>query len=897
MTTHSTDSASVQPYHLRCESFLCPLGIEAANPRLTWRMQSSRKGATPSRYRVTVEWDGETWDSGWLVASEPSVYFTGELVPRTRYTWTVCVEDDQGNNSSAQSWFETGLVDRDELRGVWIGRNKFAPTATHDFDPPQDDDLTAKVRHLPPPINVRGTFTARSGLVKARLYSSAQGVYKAHINGLVIGDEELAPGWTDYNDRILYQAYDITENVQRGENAIGMTVADGWWSGYVGFDSRSQGCHYGTNPAAWAMIVLTYDDGAEEFIATDETWVEKPGQIVYADLLMGQYEDKRRSLGNWTAPDYSTESWAPVAVVDSDLTPLAAPVGPPVRVKQRVKAKEIFTDPDGKLIVDFGQNLVGRLRVDFGEMPRGQAVYIRHGEILDGQYLYTDNLRTAEARDVYVSAGGSENIFNPEFTFHGFRYAELHGAPAHLKVDNIVAEVIYSDTPEEGDVTTSSADVNQLISNVRWGQRSNFVSVPTDCPQRDERLGWTADAQVFTPTAAFNSDIQSFMERWLRDVRYAQTVEGSFPDVAPIVTQFFSDGAPAWGDAGTIIPWYLYRTYGDKRLLKQSYPSMCRWVDFIQANNPDLLWVNRTGKHYGDWLQIDAETSRPLLATAYFAHSAELTARTAQVLGKKIEADHYFELAQQIKEAFTAAYMQSDGTLEGNTQTCYLLALAFDLVPDTQRPAMKRKLEEAIAAHDGLLTTGFVGVSLLCPVLSEVGRSDLAYSLLETDRFPSWLYSVRQGATTIWERWDGWTQEQGFQSVEMNSFNHYSLGSVVEWIYRYVAGIDQCTDSIGYSKPLIRPVVGGSLTHAHGTYESRYGHIESGWTIDGKGNGSFSFVLPPGTQARVQLPIGNATVDGQPIAEALGISDIEVTSEGTNFAALPGTYQVEGILV
>ncbi len=887
------DTASVHPYHLRCESLVTPIGVEQSNPTLSWRMRSDRNGAKPIRHRVAVSSSDLAWDSGWLDFERPQVEFTGELRPRSRYEWEVRIEDEKGMITSATSWFETGLLDRSELIGSWIGRDMTAPNAMDSFDPPQDDDLTHRVRHILPAINLRGIFRAQPNITSARLYASAHGIYEAAVNGLRIGDTELAPGWTDYRDRIFYQAYDISDVVTPGVNAIGMTVADGWWSGYVGFDARRQGNHYGTGPGGWAMVVITYDDGSEDFFATDDSWLESPGTIVYADLLMGQYDDMRRDLGDWTLPEFDDSSWARVRVADTDLSALAAPLDEPVRVLKRVPAKSLTTDPEGRLIADFGQNLVGRISANFGAMDRGQAVYIRHGEILDGEYLYTANLRSAEARDVYVSAGGNENSFTPRFTFHGFRYAEITGAPAHLKAEDLVAEVIYSDTPEEGSIVTSSSDVNQLISNVRWGQRANFVSIPTDCPQRDERLGWTADAQVFTPTAVYNSDVQAFMSRWLGDVRYAQSHEGSFTDVAPVVTQFFADGAPAWADAGTIIPWHLYRVYGDKRLLATSLPSMKRWVDFVHKHNPDLVWTRRVGKHYGDWLQIDAETSRPLLATAYFAHSAELTSHAAKVLGENDAAMKYASLAADIKKVFVENFLLEDGTLESDTQTTYLLALAFDLVPDDLRKSMADRLVKTIERHNGLLTTGFVGVALLCPVLSEIGRSDLAYALLETDKFPSWLYSVRQGATTIWERWDGWTEEHGFQSVEMNSFNHYSLGSVVEWLYRYVAGIDQQEDSVGFNKPLIRPVIGGSLTTATASYETPFGLIKSSWTLE-HGNIQFAFTIPPGTSTKVCLPIASATIGGSNIDESPHVSGIERTGHDMCFTLSSGTYELVG---
>lgn len=898
MSTNSPNTKLVGIYHLRSEHLVQALGICAPNPRLSWRYQPLPDNAVPSKTRVKVTSGQLKWTSDWQDAEFPEITYTGPLQPRTRYDWAVELEDSHGNIHTQNSWFETGLMDRKEIVGNWIGRNHLAKESRGDFDPPVDDDLTAKVRHIPPTLNLRGTLKVRQSIASARLYSSARGVYHAFINGTKVGNTELDPGWTDYNNRIIYQVNDITEQIKVGKNTIGLSVGDGWWSGYVGFDSRRQGNHYGSDPAAWALVIITYTDGSEEKIATDDTWQECAGEIRYADLLMGEYVDRRFDLGDWTNPHYDSSAWANAIIVDSDLTKLQAPIDAPIRSMISKRAVSLNKDADGKWLIDFGQNLVGRVKIDFGAMNSGESVYLRHGEILENGRLYADNLRTAEARDVFVSAGNDNNYFSPSFTFHGFRYVEISGSPVHLETDDVIAEVLFNDTPEEGTVQTSSSDVNQLISNVRWGQRSNFVAVPTDCPQRDERLGWTADAQVFLPTACLNSDVQAFMTRWLGDLRYEQSTEGSFPDIAPVISTFFREGSPAWGDGGIIMPWHLYRVYGDKRLLKDSFDSMKNWVDFIHRNNPNLVWENRTGRHYGDWLQIDALTCRPLLATAYFAHSAELVSYSAKVLGYLDEYHRYQQLSQDIKHVFRTTFLKEDGKLESDTQTSYLLALAFDLVPEPVRPLLAKNLVAALERHNNLLTTGFIGVSLLCPVLSEIGRSDLAYSLLETDDFPSWLYSVRQGATTIWERWDGWTEHAGFQSAEMNSFNHYSLGSVCEWIYRYVAGIDQTKDSVAYSNPLIRPQIGGTLTSAAATYESPYGRISSSWQLRDDRTAQFTFSTPPTTTASVNLPIISAKMGGDKLDSHPAITNLDENPQnGVSFEILPGTYTIKGTLI
>lgn len=886
-------TSPLTPLDLRVEHRTAPLGIDITLPRFSWRLASDQRGSAQTAYRIVVaSATAEFWDSGWVTDSENQLveYSGTPLVGRTPYRWSVAVRDEAGRESVvAESKFETAILDAAEFAGEWISRD---PRRDVEFDPPQDDDISAKVRHIPPANHLRRTITLAEGktVARARAYATARGIYQFFVNDERIGDEELAPGWTDYRDRILYQTLDLTEVLRPGPNGVGIVLADGWWSGYVGFDSRRQGNHYGEFPEAWAQIHVDYDDGTSDRFVTDGSWTESEGAIAYTDLLMGEYVIASHDLGAFTSHDYDDSAWAPARSRDLGFAELEAAVDEPVRVHEVLPALSRTEPAPDTAIYDFGQNLVGRIRVDLGTVPAGERIQFRYGEVLDGDLLYTDNLRTAEATDVYVGDGRDDAVFAPQFTLHGFRFLEITGASAPIAPDAIVAEVLYNDTPWVGEVETSSADVNQLLSNVRWGQRGNFVAVPTDCPQRDERLGWMADAQVFLPTAALNADVSAFFTRWLRDVRFAQSEEGSFSDIAPVVSQFFADGAPAWADAGTIMPWHLYRVYGDERLLAESLPSMRAWIDFLVKHNPDLLWTRRVGNQYGDWLQIDAVTPRDVLATAYFAHSTTLTARAAEVLGDTEAAEYYGDLASRIRSAFAEAYVASDYRIEGDTQTVYLLALAFDLLPEAATPALAGHLARTVEAHDRLLTTGFVGVSLLCPVLTRVGRADLAYALLETDRYPSWLYSVRQGATTIWERWDGWTEHAGFQSVEMNSFNHYSLGAVAAWIYNDVAGIDQTDDSVGYSTLRIAPVPGGSLTWARGSFQSPRGTVTTEWSTQGDVF-SLAVSVPPGSDAVVRLPRSGAVREGTvAIADVPEVTLIASDSTGTTVRVPSGRY-------
>jgi alpha-L-rhamnosidase len=585
-----------------------------------------------------------------------------------------------------------------------------------------------------------------------------------------------------------------------------------------------------------------------------------------------------------------------VTVLDTELGPLVAEPDNPVRVVHDQRAVAIDARAPRRFIVDFGQNLVGRVRLTIRGAASGQRIQLRHAEILADGELYVDNLRRAHATDMYTSGGAATEIFEPQFTFHGFRYVEVDNYPGELSPADITAQVLHSDTPWTGAFVCSDPMVNQLQSNISWGQRGNFLAVPTDCPQRDERLGWLADAQIFAPTASRNADVSAFFARWMRDVVDGQDADGAFRDVAPAISMD-REAAPAWGDAGVIIPWHLWRTYGDRQVLERCFDAMAAWVAHIRRHNPDLRWRHHTGNSYGDWLQVDATTPRDVLSTAYFAHSAGLVAQAAQVLGRHEEAANHRALHTAIRAAFIESYVGDDGTVQGGTQTAYLLALAFGLLPEYLVPAAVEHLAADIEKRDNRLTTGFVGVALLCPVLADHGRADLAYALLHQQEFPSWGYSIRHGATTIWERWDGWTDHAGFQSPAMNSFNHYSLGSVGDWLFSRVAGIDQTPASVAYRELLLRPLPGGRLTWARAEQETIRGTVSCGWSID-DGRITVSAAVPPGCTATLEIPtpdphsvrMSNAAAGGQ-----TGIAGVEPSAAGATLRLRSGRYTVSAV--
>ncbi len=824
--------SAVRPYDLRCDHRATPLGTDASSPLLSWRL----RGADP--VACLVEVDG-LWSSGRL--DDPAAigvrYAGPPPLPRTRYTWRVTLWAADGTSSTAHSWFETG---QDRWTAAWIAAD---PEAVEHVDPPTEGDLALRDHGLSACPQLRRTFETRSPVTAARLYISAKGLYEARINGHRAGDAELAPGWTDYRRRVQYQTYDVTSCLTgtEGANVLAVTLADGWWSGFTGFDPRRPGYHYGTFPELIAELHLTYADGTAEIVATGDSWRTARGHVRYADLLKGECHDLRAATPGWQLPGFDDSSWSPAVVTGHDHAPLVASPDEPVRAVRETAPAAVTRTGPGTHLVDFGQNLAGRVRLAVPALEPGTRVTIRHAETLDeAGRLDTANLRTADATDVLISAGPA-TVFEPGFTYHGFRYAEITGVE---RLGEVTAVVLQSDTPQAGTFACSDPELDRLQRNIEWGQRGNFVSVPTDCPQRDERLGWLADAQVFLPTACLNADVAAFFAKWLRDVRDAQTPQGGFPNVAPRLSGVAEEGAPGWADAGVLIPWHLYRVYGDPRFL--DVDSMTAWVDFVRRHNPDLIWRARTGPHYADWLAPGPATPRELLATAFFHRSAALTARAALVHGRTADAEGLRTLADDIRAAFIKTFASAPGRLTGDTQTGYLLALAFGLLPQEWIAPAARRLAELVEEHGP--QTGFLGVNLLCPVLSEHGRADLAHALLNRTAPPSWRYQVRHGATTIWERWDG------AGAPSMNSFNHYAFGSVGEWLYGGIAGIGQAPDSVAYRELVIRPLP-GDLTWARASYESVRGRIAVSWE---RAAGAFhlAVTVPPGATATVHLPDG-----------------------------------------
>ena len=863
------------PAGLRCAHLVNPLGVAPDRVRLSWRLEGAGRDRAQTAYQLEVtavdphQTHGQdtVWDSGRVEdTASTDIEYAGRLLARgTRYSWQVRVWDEKQAVSpwSDPAWFEVELDPGTGWHGDWIGLGRIKEEFRPPTGPGPDDRV---VRSMAPAPYLRRAFTVARPVVAARLYVTALGLYEMRLNGRKAGDAVLAPGWTDYRKRIPYQTFDVTQLLREGENVLGALLADGWYSGFVGFDAKRAGAHYGAAPELLAQLRVWFADGTDQWIVTDGQWQGRFGAIRHADLLMGECHDLTKEQAGWDAPgndqgggtagDWDTGAWRDVVCRPRDRRPLVADPGPPVRVTEEISPRSITSDEAGTHIVDFGQNLPGWVRIGIQDLP-GRRIRIRHGEMLaaDGT-LYTENLRSARQADEVITAAGGQ-VFEPRFTIHGFRYAEVTGYPGNLEPADVMARVAHSDIAAAGAFGSSEPWLNQLFANIDWGQRGNFISVPTDCPQRDERLGWLGDAQIFARTACYNRDVAAFFAKWLDDVADAQHQSGAFADIAPSLNQDHA-AAPAWGDAGVIIPWTLYLMYADRGVLQRHLAAMTAWMDFLERENPSYLRTRGLGNNYNDWLSPGEDLTPPeLLATAYWAYDAALMSEITEALGRPSEAAGYRALWSKIRAAFADAFVSPDGRIASGTQTAYALGLHMQLIPEDQRDAAAGHLVDAIEDEGWRLTTGFVGVGYLLPVLSAHGHTGVAYRLLEQDALPSWRYMVEQGATTIWERWDGWTPERGFQSPLMNSFNHYSLGAVGEWLYRFVLGIEPATDGAGFSRLIMRPHPGGSLTWARGSYQSVRGLISSEWQRDAD-SFTLRIGLPPNVTASVRVPSSDA---------------------------------------
>jgi alpha-L-rhamnosidase len=733
-----------------------------------------------------------------------------------------------------------GWTDRGFDDSAWVAAETVADFGAGPWTAGLSDQNIGVPASEPSPY-LRRTFTLDAAPRRARLYVTALGLVEVRLNGGRVGAACFAPGWTDYRKRLQVDAYDVTGLLRPGENVIGAILGDGWYAGRVGW-LRSR---YNYGPPPLRLLLQLEVDG--RIVASDAGWKGSTGAILANDLLDGETHDARLEPVGWDRAGFDDSAWRAVEVFEPPKVPLVARAGPPVRVTQEWPAKAVSEPKAGVFVFDAGENVVGWARIQ-ARGPAGTAITLRFAEMLnpDGT-IYTANLRSAKCADRYVLRGDGEEVWEPRFTFRGFRYVEATGWPGRPTAGAVTVRVAHTDLPVTGRFACSNAMLTRLFANIVRSQRGNFLEVPTDCPQRDERLGWMGDAQIFAATACFVMEAAPFYAKWMRDVEDAQSPEGAFPDVAPRIVHR-ADGAPAWGDAGVLVPWTACAWSGDRRLLERHFDAMKRWVAYVAAANPDRLWRQRVNSNFGDWLNVQAETPKDLLATAFFARSAWVVARAAQALGHTEDAAAHDRLFVRIRDAFRREFVDDRGRLKGGTQTAYALALEFDLVADPRSAA--RHLVEDIERRGGL-STGFVGVAHLLPALTRAGRVDVAYRLATSESFPSWGFSIKHGATSIWERWDGWHPERGFQDPGMNSFNHYAFGSVGQWMVSTILGIEPLEQ--GFGRISIAPVPGGGLTWAEGEYRSAHGPIRVRWEIRG-GEFALDVTIPPNTTAEVRLP-------------------------------------------
>ena len=836
--------------NLRCEYKENPIGIDVRVPRFSWQLQGNSRNTMQTAYQIRVSKDPLfqklDWDSG-MVVSDQSIHVIYEgpaLQSSTRYYYTVRVWDNKGNQSdwSSNAFFESGLLTTAEWSAKWI-------TAKH-----EDGDTDYK----PCPM-FRRAFEVKDSIQSARIYATALGIYALELNGKPVSDWLFTPGWTSYHKRLQYQTYDVTQLLKSGSNALGAMVGDGWYSGDMTPDIKRN--YYGDQTALLLQMHIKYEDGTEDVLVSDEQWKTSTGPVLMSEIYHGETYDARLEKKGWTSSAFDDWDWAKVNILDHTKEILTAQENEPVRRIDYLKPIELITTPAGETVLDMGQNMVGWVRFHVtGE--RGTRVTLQHAEILDPDgNFYTANIRKARQFIEYICSGDGNEMYEPHFTFQGFRYVKVEGYPGLLNPDDFTGVAIHSDMEVSGSFECSDPLVNQLQKNIVWGQKGNFLDIPTDCPQRDERLGWTGDAQVFIRTACFNRNVASFFTKWLRDLEADQAENGEVPYVVP---NLFGEGASAaWGDAAVICPWTLYQCYGDKRILEQQYESMKGWVEYIRAQGEnEYLW--NTGTHFGDWLALDAPgdhlvgaTAKDYIATAFYAYSTDLLCKTAEILGRKDDVEEYSLLHKNILEHFVTEFVTASGRLAVPTQTAHVLVLMFDLLPPQYIQRTVDTLVETIHQNKDHLSTGFVGTPYLCLVLSRYGHHDLAYKLVQQKDYPSWLYPITKGATTIWEHWNGIKEDGSLWFDWMNSFNHYAYGSIGDWLYRIAAGIDTDPVKTGYKQIHIDPKPGYGFDYVKAELETMYGLIRSSWQDKGD-EMEISIEIPANTTARVVLPFAEA---------------------------------------
>ncbi|MDR1445278.1 MAG: glycoside hydrolase family 78 protein [Treponema sp.] len=880
----------IKAVQLRTEYRENPLGLYTGTPRFGWKIESDKQNVLQGAYSLQIssfgDFHAELWESGKIDSGESQFVSCKGLsfASFEKKFWRVKIWDNLGEESpwSESAWFEVSMLKQDEWKAVFISA--------------EDENAGA----VSEGTALRREFNLSKKIKSARLYASAKGIYEAWCNGTRAGDERLTPGFTEYGSRILFRTFDVTAALKQGPNALGFMVGPGWYKGDMAGWMGNRNC-FGTRTAIIAQLRVVYEDDTVELVCSDGNWKCNKAPVLYSEIYHGEVYDAQKEERGWSEAGFTEQGWKPVYIESNDISMLRAADGLPVKEQEHFKALSLFTTPGGDRVIDFGQNISGYVRFTVSGKA-GDRVKIRHAEILDAQgNFYTENLRKARQTIEYSLRGGGAESYSPHFTFQGFRYIAVDEWPGNLDMNSFEAIAVYSDMRPTGSFTSSSELLNRFVINTAWSMKDNFVDIPTDCPQRDERLGWTGDAQIFCRSASFLMEAAPFFRKWLRDVAVSQLPDGRVPHVVPNVLKGYQHGdseqdepagATAWADAEVIIPWTMYRYFGDRAILEEQYPSMKKWVDYIRGVAEGGTLFN-TGFHFGDWVALDAKegsylgaTPNDLSATAFYAYSTELLSKSAALLGKKEDAETYEKLHRKIAASFGEEFFSPRGRIAARTQTACILSLYFDLCPPHARKRTLDTLVELLKENTNHLTTGFLGTPFACRVLADNGRPDLAYELLSKEDFPSWLYQVTKGATTIWEHWDGLKPDGTMWSADMNSFNHYAYGAVCDWIFSSVGGLDTDSDAVGFKKALIKPLPGGPLAWAETNYESAYGLFSVRWEKSDNGL-KVDVKAPHNTTALLILPEAKAgTMGGIEFSPAEGGARAELGSGEYSFSYL-----------
>ena len=875
---------------LKTEYHTNPKGIDVLKPRFSWVLTGKGRNRTQTAYRILVSSSekklsnnqGDIWDSKKITSNNTNqIEYKGKILSsHTTYYWKVKVWDESNSEStwSKTAHWSMGLLKFSKWKGLFI---------SHDVGYDKTDKYDSL--YLPPARYLRKSFTPKKKIKKATAYTTALGLYELRLNGSKVGDDHFAPGWTDYNKRLYYQTYDITKHIKEGENVIGAIIADGWYAGYIGYglfvrlDKVRE--FYGVNPSFMGQIHLEYADGSVEIIPTDTSWKSNQGAIREADILMGEVYDATMENTGWDSPNYNDASWKTPKVYTYPNGKLQVHPGNLVKNTERIRPIKITEPTSGVYVFDMGKNIAGipELKV---KGPKGTKIRLRFGEILkrDGN-IQTENLRLARATDTYILKGEGEEVWQPKFTYHGFQYIEVTGFPGKPTLDAITGLVLSSIKTDASTFSSSNAMNNALYKNIKTTQEANFFDIPTDCPQRDERLGWLGDAQTYMRSASFNADVASFMSKFLIDVDDAQRWYGAYPNFAPFPYSRPNQYAPAWMDAGIIIPYNMYKVYNDTRILEYMYAGMEKFMEFQADASTDFIRPGG-GNNWGDWLSVNEATSHDFIGASYYGYDAKLMAEMAEALGKIADAKKYKTLFESIKTAFAKKYILENGHTSEDTQTSYALALYFDLFPEHLAKKGASRLAEKIEKNGFKFSSGFLGTKHVMLALSKYGFDDIAYKLFQQTEYPSWGYSVVNGSTSIWERWNSYTKDESSNSdlnSSMNSFSHYAFGSVAEWMFMNAVGIE--TEDSGYRNIIIKPAISKEMNFIKGSYKSINGTISSAWNWE-KNHLIMNIEIPTNTCAKVYIPTLQVSKIKESNIALKKNSDIKVLQSEEKFTVL-----------